>query len=290
MANIAPNRILVTGSAGQLGKEFQLLAASLPNSQWLFTTKAELDITEPESINPIFADFKPQICINCAAYTAVDKAESEKDLAHTVNVLGPANLVSACRQWDTYMVHFSSDYVYHNGLNRPLRETDPTQPQSIYAQTKLGGETEVLDYEAGLVIRTSWVYSAFGHNFVKTMRRLGQEKKELRVVYDQIGTPTYAWDIVRQVYELLGHSVRPAGIFNFSNEGVCSWYDFALAIMEEEQFPCRVSPILSLDYPTAAQRPPYSVLEKSKWKKLSLTSIPHWRSSLRHCLQRLQTG
>lgn len=287
MGNIKPNRILVTGAEGQLGHEFQFLSKSFEQDEWLFTDVGQLDITESEQVNDVFHSFNPTVCINCAAYTAVDQAESDPDKANRINVLGPTNLTKAARGLQARLIHFSSDYVYHNGLNRPLKETDPTDPKSVYANSKLEGDLVVLAYDKTIVIRSSWIYSPFGHNFVKTMKRLGAERDELSVVYDQIGTPTYAFDIAQASMQVIQHPDLPFGLFNFSNGGVCSWYDFALAIMEEEGLPCQVRPILSKDYPTDAERPPFSVMDTSRWKAVFQGPIPHWRQSLRHCLDRL---
>jgi len=286
--NIGAERILITGANGQVGQEFREQARSIADTEWRFAGKEELDITDPEQIHRLFSAFRPTVCINCAAYTAVDKAESEPNLARQINADGPAKLVERCRLDDTFLVHLSSDYVYHNGLDRPLREDDPTRPQSVYARTKLAGDQQVLTYPNALVIRSSWIFSPFGHNFVKTMLRLGSEREKLTIVWDQIGTPTYARDLVLGTLSLLGLSKRPTGILNFSNEGVCSWYDFALAIMEEEGLACQVTPIPTGTFPTAARRPPYSIMDKTLWKHHSGERIPHWRVSLRHCLERLR--
>jgi dTDP-4-dehydrorhamnose reductase len=288
LANIESERILVTGARGQVGREFQEQARNHAPIEWRFPGKAELDIAEPGQIDRIFSDFKPTVCINCAAYTAVDRAESEPELAERINAAGPAHLADRCRTDGAFLVHLSSDYVYHNGLNRPLREDDPTLPQSVYARTKLAGDLQVLDYPHAFVIRSSWIFSPFGHNFVKTMRRLGAEREKLTIVWDQIGSPTYALDLVEGILSLLALPERPGGILNFSNEGVCSWYDFAFAIMEEEGLACEVTPVPTGMYPTAARRPPYSIMDKTRWKQLSGKPIPHWRTSLRHCLQRLR--
>nr|WP_290934408.1 dTDP-4-dehydrorhamnose reductase [Haliscomenobacter sp.] len=223
------------------------------------------------------------------AYTAVDKAEQENELAFAINAHAPGILAEACWEKGVQLIHYSSDYVYHNGINRPLLETDPSMPRSIYAHSKLEGDKRVLAHPGALVFRTSWVYSSFGHNFVKTMLRLGQERDTLRVVNDQIGTPTYARDIARMSLQILlsEQSGEQAGIFNYSNEGVCSWYDFARAIFDLSGIPCRVEPIPSTAYPTPAARPSYSVLDKSKFKAAFGLEIPYWRDSLVECLHLL---
>lgn len=221
----------------------------------------------------------------------MDKAESEPEQAHLVNVESVANLAEACKNVGASLIHFSSDYVYHNGQNTPLKETDATNPQSVYAKTKLEGEAAA---GTAMVIRTSWVYSSFGNNFVKTMLRLGKERPELRVVYDQIGAPTYARDLAKATLDILqkvekGEVERSLlqGIYNYSNEGVTSWYDFAQAIFEINNIDCKVIPIETKDYPTPAARPPYSVLHKAKIKAAFGLEILHWREGLLKCLELL---
>jgi dTDP-4-dehydrorhamnose reductase len=283
-------RILVTGSNGQVGQELQVLASQFRDFQFLFTNRTELDITDKISIQRFFESNSIQYCINCAAYTAVDKAESEPEQAHLVNVKSVQYLAEACKNVGALLIHFSSDYVYHNGQNTPLKETDPTTPQSVYAKSKLEGEAAETAGTA-LILRTSWVYSSFGHNFVKTMLRLGRERPELRVVYDQVGAPTHARDLAQAVLHIIqkvenGIIERSLlhGIYNYSNEGVTSWYDFAKAIFEIADIDCKVTPIETKDYPTPAQRPPYSVLNKNKMKEAFGVEIAHWRESLKTCL------
>jgi dTDP-4-dehydrorhamnose reductase len=281
-------RILLTGCEGQLGRAFQELAAARPGEAWRFTDKDQLDITSAPALEETLSAFRPQVLINCAAYTAVDRAESEPGPARRLNVDAVAHLAEACQKQGTRLVHYSTDYAYHNGLNRPLREDDPPRPKSVYARTKLAGEEAALSLcDQSLVIRTSWVFSPFGHNFVRTMLRLGAERERLRVVYDQVGTPTYAPDLAGATLALLDLHRPPTGLLNFSNEGVTSWYDFACRIMELARLDCRVEAILSADYPTPARRPPYSLLDKSRFKSLSNYLIPHWHDSLRQCLMRL---
>ncbi|HMO39505.1 MAG TPA: dTDP-4-dehydrorhamnose reductase [Saprospiraceae bacterium] len=287
--------ILVTGATGQIGQELRLLATRFPQLHFRFLEKKELDITDKVLIDNLFRLQRPDFCINCAAYTAVDKAESEPALAHAINVDGVSHLAAACARAGATLIHFSSDYVYHNTQNTPLRETDPTAPQSVYARTKLAGEAAALELcPATMIIRTSWVYAGFGHNFVKTMLRLGQERPELRVVYDQIGAPTYARDLAQALLDIIERATdddatraRLSGIYNYSHEGVTSWYDFAMAIFEMTQLPCRVHPIEMNEYPTPAARPPYSLLHKGKIKAAFGLEIPHWRTGLQHCLQQM---
>lgn len=288
--------ILVTGSTGQVGQELQLLASQFPDFQFIFTNRDVLDIADKAAVQAFFESHLINYCINCAAYTAVDKAESEPEQARLINVKGAMNLAEACRNTSTTLIHFSSDYVYHNLNCTPLHESDPTFPQSVYAQTKLDGEQAALAiWEQTMVIRTSWVYSSFGHNFVKTMLRFGQERPELRVVYDQIGTPTYARDLAKTVLDILqkiekGEIAQSllAGIYNYSNEGVLSWYDFAKAIFEIRQINCKVIPIETKDYSTPAVRPPFSLLNKAKIKETFRMEIPYWKDALRSCLAVLE--
>lgn len=285
--------ILITGANGQLGREFSVLAHAFPGMNISARNQEELDITQSQSLERTLAGGNYDYCINCAAYTAVDRAEQEADRARAINRDAVHNLGKACRDTGVRLIHFSTDYVYHNSLNRPLLETDPTTPQNIYAQTKLAGEEVLLAaLPSALILRTSWVYSSFGHNFVKTMLRLGKERSSLNIVYDQIGTPTYARDIARACLRIIqqvqsGHQVWEGGVFNYSNEGVCSWYDFALAIFELSNLSCSVKPIESRDYPTPARRPCYSVLNKARFKSVFQMTIPHWRDALRRCLGEL---
>ena len=281
-------KILLTGANGQLGREFQYLSAFFPDFDFFFTDRNTLDITKEQEVLACFQENTFNYCINCAAYTAVDKAESEVDQAMAINVEGVSYLAQSCQQQQIPLLHFSTDYVYHNNQNRPFQETDSTQPQSVYAKTKLAGEQAAQRLNPlTMIIRTSWVYSSFGHNFVKTMLRLGQERDRLTVVFDQIGTPTYARDLAFGILTILKgvetgtyQKEQLRGIFHYSNEGVCSWYDFALTIFRITGFNCLVEPIESKDFPTAAQRPPFSVLNKSKIKSTFQLTIPHWQESL----------
>lgn len=278
--------ILVTGANGQLGQSFFEIRDRYPGWNWIFTDRTQLDITRQQDIDRFFAGHSINVCINCAAYTAVDLAESEPEKARLINVEAPRLLARACHSSGAVFVHFSSDYVYHSPQNYPYSEEAPTAPQSVYARTKWEGEMAALaENPATLVFRTSWVYAWLGKNFLQTILRLGAERPSLRVVYDQIGTPTYAPDLARAVCRclelILSEKVENwPGIYNFSNEGVCSWYDFALAIVRLAGLDCQITPILSAEYPTAAKRPPYSVLQKEKIKKVFGLQIPHWLESL----------
>ncbi|MBK7871288.1 MAG: dTDP-4-dehydrorhamnose reductase [Saprospiraceae bacterium] len=295
-SNLKPQTILVTGATGQIGQELQVLASQFPDFHFHFVSRNELDISDKTLIDNLFNLQKFDYCINCAAYTAVDKAESEPELAYQINVKSVINLVEACNKTGATFIHFSTDYVYHNLNCTPLTESDPTFPQSVYAQTKLDGEQAALAIcEHTMIIRTSWVYSSFGHNFVKTMLRLGKERPELGVVYDQIGTPTYARDLAKTILNIIqkvesGEINRSLlhDLYNYSNEGVTSWYDFAKAIFEMSDMNCKVIPIETKDYPTPATRPPYSVLNKSRIKNAFGIEIPHWRESLQACLAALK--
>lgn len=287
--------ILVTGANGQVGQSLAALQTGYPEFNLLLTDRAELDITDPQAITDYFAAHSVDACINCAAYTAVDKAESEQALAHTLNAEAPGWLAKACAERGVPIVHFSTDYVYHGNAAAPYREEDATNPQSVYARTKLQGEQLVQQHSPmACIIRTSWVYAPHGHNFVKTMLRLGRERDQLRVVFDQVGTPTYAPDLAEATLDLLRHAFgRSAlkglnGIFHYSNEGVTSWYDFAVAIFDRAGITCSVAPIVSSEYPTPAQRPSFSVLNKEKIKTTFGLEIPHWQESLAKCLTVLQ--
>jgi dTDP-4-dehydrorhamnose reductase len=285
--------ILVTGAKGQTGQEFQSLAPLFRNTNFHFASANDLDVVNASVVGDFFSKYHFDWVINCAAYTAVDKAESERSLAWRVNAEGPANLALACKNTGARLVHLSTDYVFHTQQNTPFREDDPTHPQGVYAASKLAGEDAVRQIyaEGSTIMRTSWVYSVFGHNFVKTMLRLGRERDELQVVCDQIGSPTHARDIAMAILQAI-KSVETGqlganalnGLFHFSNEGVASWYDFACSIFEIAQINCKVTPIETAQFPTPAKRPPFSVLHKAKWKEVSGQTIPYWRESLKECL------
>lgn len=282
-------RVLLTGANGQLGQEFFFLHPAYPGIQWVWADRSVLDLSIAGAIDSFLEQQAPfDYCINCAAYTAVDRAEAEPALAWRINAEAVAELAAACKKRAIRLIHFSSDYVYHNALNRPLQESDPTTPMGVYGQSKLAGEKAVLELlPDSLLFRTSWVYSSFGANFVKTMLRLSAERSELRVVSDQVGAPTYARDLARAVLDHLSDppAVPVSGIFNYANEGVCSWYDFAQAIFEYRAIPCQVHPIPSAAYPTPATRPTYSVLDTSHFKQTFSSTIPYWRNSLKECLR-----
>lgn len=286
--------ILVTGSKGQVGQELHALAPQYPDFQFLFVDVDELDITNPTAVNVFFEKRQLDYCLNCAAYTAVDKAETETALAWKVNTVGPDNLAKACAKTGANLFHLSTDYVYHTDKNKPYIETDQTNPQGVYARTKKDGDDLVLrSHPTGsMVIRTSWVYSAFGNNFVKTMLKLGADRAELSVVYDQIGTPTYARDLAKALLDIVYKAEKQEldksllrGVYHYSNEGVTSWYDFAVSIFEIQGMAVKVHPIETKEYPTPAQRPPFSILNKNKIKNTFKLEIPHWREGLVDCLR-----
>lgn len=291
-------RILVTGMNGQLGNSFREIALIEERYSWKFFSRNEVDLSDSGFI-AVLKEEDFDILINCAAYTAVDQAESEADLCFRVNRDAVDMMAALCREKRAFFVHFSSDYVYHNNLNRPLREKDKTSPKGVYAQSKLEGENAVKSRKvAGLIIRTSWVYSATGKNFYNTMLRLATVKDTLNIVDDQIGTPTYAPHLVLAVLILLNNTtyidnLRVANqteIINFSNEGVASWYDFARTIFEVESIGVQCQPISTAQFPTPASRPYYSVLNKTKIRKLlGHHKIPHWQDAVRECYgQRLK--
>lgn len=275
------HKILVTGGNGQLGTE---LKKRLPSA--LFADVADLDITDMGAVQAYVAQHGVDTIVNCAAYTAVDKAEEDSAAAYRVNVTGPENLAkTGCK-----MVHISTDYVFDGLGHKPYEPDDETKPISVYGKTKREGEKAVLaNAQNAVVIRTAWLYSAYGNNFVKTMRRLGAEKEQINVVDDQIGTPTYAGDLAAAIVHILPQLQESCrGIYHYTNEGVCSWYDFAHEIMALSGLKCRVNPIPGSAYPTKAKRPFYSVLGKTKIKETFGLQIPYWKQSLQDCLESLK--
>ena len=281
--------ILITGCNGQLGNEIQLLEKQHPQHTYFNTDVAELDITNPKAIGQFVEENQIDGIVNCAAYTAVDKAESDADFCRKLNADAPGYLAEAIEQRGGWMIQISTDYVFDGTQHTPYREDDATCPNSVYGRTKLEGEENVTNRcHRSMVIRTAWLYSTFGNNFVKTMLRLGREKDELGVIFDQIGTPTYARDLAFAIFAAIEKGIV-AGIYHFSNEGVASWYDFTLAIHRLAGISsCRVRPIHTTDYPTPATRPHYSVLDKSKIKSVYGIEIPHWETSLADCIALLK--
>ena len=293
--------VLVTGANGQLGQSIQFIANQYPNIQFIYTDYQELDITNFESCLTVFAKYKPQFCINTAAYTAVDKAESESDKAHLINAVGPENLAKVCKEFNTILVHISTDFIFDGTSKVPYLETDIPNPKSIYGQTKLDGEIAIQkNWEKHFIVRTSWVYSQFANNFMKTMLRLASERDSLSVVNNQIGTPTNAVDLAEVLMVIIVSSFKFAspvrfhsgqvssfGIYNFSNEGQCSWYDFANEIFHQKGIKIDLKPIPTSAYPTPAKRPAYSVLDKTKIKSTFDIEINEWQTSLATCINQL---
>ena len=283
-------KILVTGSKGQLGNEIRVLAEDYPGFDFIYTDVDELDITDQLKVEAFFVANKPQVIINCAAYTAVDKAESNEATAYLINATAVENLSKSAALVDALMVQISTDYVFDGKSYLPYSELDETNPQSAYGRTKLAGENAVFKYASkGLILRTSWLYSAFGNNFVKTMTKYGIEREELNVVYDQVGTPTYARDLAKAILDIIPSALQHSGIelFHYSNEGVASWYDFAKIIIAFSGINCNIKPIRTKDYPLPAPRPAFSVLSKSKIKDTYEIKIPYWSDSVKECIQRL---
>lgn len=280
--------ILITGCNGQLGNEMQLLEKVNPQHQYFNTDVAQLDITNPEAIEEFVNNNAIDIIVNCAAFTAVDKAESSQELCHLLNAKAPEYLAAAIAKRGGYLVQVSTDYVFDGTNHTPYTEDEATCPNSVYGSTKLEGEKLAMAACANtMIIRTAWLYSTFGNNFVKTMIRLGQEKPELGVVFDQIGTPTYAGDLAAAIMAAINHGIVP-GIYHFSNEGVISWYDFTKAIHRIAGITsCHVKPLHTTEYPTPAARPHYSVLDKTKIKQTYGIEIPYWEESLEKCVAKL---
>ena len=281
--------ILITGANGQLGNEMRTLSASYPNLNFVITDIKELDITDDANIHHVIESNNIDIVINCAAFTAVDKAESNKQLAHLLNAEAPEKLAKAINERGGEIIHISTDYVYGDTHNEPYTEDILPAPKSVYGSTKLEGEQRVLAAcSKSIIIRTAWLYSTYGNNFVKTMLRLGKEREQLNVVFDQIGTPTYARDLARAIMTIVTCPTKTYGIFHYTNEGAISWYDFTKAIHRIAGITsCNVSPIRSSQYPTPAKRPSYSLLDKSKIKQTYHIEIPYWEDSLRQCIDAL---
>lgn len=279
-------KILVTGATGQLGSELNVLAPSYSQLEWVFADRTLLDLSELNTISKVLDEIQPQIIINCAAYTAVDKAESETDVADVLNHQAVAVLAQWTKANNCQFLHISTDYVFDGNSSTPLKEDAATGPINVYGQTKLAGEQACLrENPNAIIIRTSWVYSKFGANFVKTMCRLMQERDSLNVVNDQIGSPTYAADLAKAILTIILHPNWQAGIYHYSNEGTISWYEFALAIQEIGGFDCQITGIPTTDYPTPAKRPHYSLLDKSKIKNTFAVEVPEYRESLEKCMK-----
>ncbi len=285
--------ILVTGAYGQLGNEVRILSANYPQYNFMFTDVDSLDITDKNELIDFVTGNDIRYIINCAAYTAVDKAEDDAELCEKINATAVKNLGIAAAEVGAGIIHVSTDYVFDGTSCRPYIEDMPTKPCSVYGKTKLKGEKNLLKAcPNAIVIRTAWLYSPFGNNFVKTMIKLGSERESLNVIFDQVGTPTYALDLADAILKAMDQTIdtdhEKGGIYHFSNEGVCSWYDFTIKIHEIAGInTCKVNPIETKDYPTKAARPHYSVLNKSKIKQTFNITIPHWEASLKDCIKEL---
>jgi dTDP-4-dehydrorhamnose reductase len=279
--------IIVLGSNGQLGSEIKALA----ETNMTFLSRNDLDLNDIDNVTQYFETHACDTIINCAAYTAVDKAETDIEAATQINIKLVEQLAIIAKEQKISLIHISTDYVFDGTNHSPYKETDKTHPQGIYGQTKLDGENLLLKINPknSIIIRTSWVYSEFGNNFVKTMLKLGKDRDELGVIFDQVGTPTYAKDLAKAIITI-AHQLQNSAteIYHYSNEGVCSWYDFAKAIFELSDVRCLVNPLETYEYPTPAKRPAYSILNKSKIKKDFNLTIPYWRDSLQECIQQLK--
>lgn len=280
--------ILVTGANGQLGNEMRLLSEENNQYNYFFTDVAELNICDEAAVMKYVSDNKIDIIVNCAAYTAVDKAEDDAEFCILLNQSAPGYLAKAAKSRGGHLIQVSTDYVFDGTAHIPYNENEPTCPNSVYGTTKLGGEEEAMKYcPETMVIRTAWLYSTFGNNFVKTMIRLGNERDTLGVIFDQVGTPTYARDLAVAIFAAINKGIVP-GVYHFSNEGVCSWYDFTKEIHRLAGIKnCKVKPLHTADYPTKATRPHYSVLDKTKIKETFGIEIPHWTESLAECVSKL---
>lgn len=281
-------KILVTGANGQLGNEMRVLAAENADHTYFFTDVQELDICDAEAIQSYVKEHQIELIVNCAAYTAVDKAEENAELCDRLNHLAPGYLAAAAESVGAGLIQISTDYVFDGTAHLPYTETVAPCPNSVYGRTKLAGEEAVLQgCSRAVVIRTAWLYSIYGNNFVKTMIRLGRERDSLGVVFDQIGTPTYANDLARAIYAIIRQGLVP-GVYHFSNEGVCSWYDFTKSIHRLANITtCQVHPLHTAEYQALAPRPAYSVLDKTKIKQTFGMEIPHWEESLKRCVMQL---
>jgi len=283
-------KILIIGAGGQLGQCLKAVAISRGIIDIVLPPETEANILDPAGLGALLQKEKPAFVINCAAYTAVDKAEDEVELAKAVNETGAANLALACASNDAILIHVSTDFVFEGNIVRLLNETDEALPINVYGKTKLDGEKAVVALlNEHFIIRTSWLYSEYANNFVKTMLKLGSEREELGVIADQVGTPTYAIDLANAIFDIIDSRSAAYGVYHFSNEGVTSWYDFAKAIFEISETRVKVNPIPGSAYPTKAMRPAFSVMDKSKIKKTFNLDIPYWRDSLEECIFKIKS-
>lgn len=283
------SKILVTGSHGQLGTELNFLSSMLQKYTFVFAGKDDLDISDETEVRKLFNAEKFDVLINAAAYTAVDKAETEAEAAFRINAQAASLLAQVTREMNCRLVHLSTDFVFDGTIARPLNESDTTAPLGVYGASKLEGEELVsANHPEAIILRTSWVYSSFGNNFVKTILRLCRERESLKVVYDQVGTPTYARDLAAAILQIINSDQWHSGLYHYSNEGVASWYDFAIAIRDFAGLSTTILPIETYQFPTSAARPKYSVLNKMKFKDTFGLSIPYWRESLQKCVDLLK--
>jgi len=280
-------KIVVSGSNGQLGSELQEIASQFKDLQFIFLSRADLSITDSAALKNIFSIHQPSYFINCAAYTAVDKAEKEKDLAGEINGKAVGTIATLCRENGCRLIHISTDYVFNGESDSPLKEEDPVDPVNAYGETKLMGERLAMQHADAVIIRTSWVYSKYGNNFVKTMKRLMGEKETINVVHDQVGSPTYAADLAKAIVEIIRSGKWVPGIYHYSNSGVISWYEFANEIKKHLHSKCVIQPITTEQFPTPAKRPAYSVLDKSKIQTVYSITIKDWKNSLKDCISKL---
>lgn len=281
-------KIIILGASGQLGSCIKKVSADRAIHDITFATQDNGNILSKELLNKLFEHEKPSYVVNCAAYTAVDKAEDEQELCRKINWDGASNVAEVCRQHNASLIHISTDFVFKGNVSSPLKEYDPTEPENVYGLTKLEGEKAIAEIlPEYFTIRTSWLYSEFGNNFVKTMLRLGKDRSELGVIADQIGSPTYAIDLAGAILDIIESDSKSYGIYHYSNEGVASWFDFAKAVFDISNTQIKLNPLKTSEYVTKAVRPAYSVMDKSKIKKSLGIEIPYWRDSLAKCIEQL---
>jgi dTDP-4-dehydrorhamnose reductase len=282
------SKIIVFGASGQLGQCLKTVAETRGITSIYFPPESEANILDKDALRNLFDIYKPAWCINCAAYTAVDKAEDDIDTARNINKTGVENISALCAEYNSVLIHVSTDFVFKGDQPLPLTENDKTEPINIYGITKLEGEVAVIDaLKKYYILRTSWLYSEYGNNFVKTMLKLGAERDELKIIADQAGTPTYAIDLASCILQIIFSEITAYGVYHYSNEGIASWYDFAKAIFDISETKVKTLPIKTSEYPTRAVRPAYSVMDKTKIKQTFNIEIPYWRDSLITCISKL---